>query len=126
MSKSISSRPTPWQQIVLLCGKCSRKLDGGFGPGGKESLRKAVRSELNERGYGRQVRIIETRCMGLCPKKAVTAVNASRPDAVLAIPAGTPAEQVVDHLVGQRHVADPLIDARDLHADREIPMPANR
>lgn len=106
MPKSISSRPTPWKTILLLCGKCSRKLDGGFGPEGKDSLRRSVRCELKERGYGREVRIIETRCMGLCPKKAVTAVNGSRPDAVLAIPEGTPAKHVVDHLCGQRHVTE--------------------
>jgi hypothetical protein len=64
-------------------------MDGGYGPGKKETLRTALRSELKALGHGRSVRIIETRCLGLCPKKAVTAVNASAPDRLLTIPKGT-------------------------------------
>jgi hypothetical protein len=37
---------TAWKTIILLCGKCARKMDGGYGPKGKESLRRALRSEL--------------------------------------------------------------------------------
>jgi hypothetical protein len=29
----IRTRPTPWKTIILLCGKCSSKLDGGYGEG---------------------------------------------------------------------------------------------
>ena len=27
-----------WSRAVLVCGKCSRKLDGGFGPDGDQPL----------------------------------------------------------------------------------------
>jgi hypothetical protein len=37
----------------------------------------------------RQVQIIETRCIGICPKKAVTALNASSPGRILTVPKGT-------------------------------------
>jgi hypothetical protein len=40
----------------------------------------------------RDVRVIETRCMGICPKRAVTALNASRPDKIIMIPKGNGAE----------------------------------
>ena len=35
-----------WSRAVLVCGKCSRKLDGGFGPDGDQPLTKALRKRL--------------------------------------------------------------------------------
>lgn len=100
MQQSIRSRPRPWKTVILLCGKCARKLDGGFGPKGKDTLRGTLRSALKEHGCRRQVRIIESRCIGICPKKAVTALNASRPGTVLTVPTGTPADVVLEQLLG--------------------------
>ncbi len=100
MPQPIRSRPTPWKTIILLCGKCARKLDGGFGPKGEDTLRSALRAELKQRGHGREVRIVETRCMGLCPKKAVTALSASRPDIILTCPVGTHTDEVLARLIG--------------------------
>ena len=89
MPEAISKRPTPWENIVLVCGKCARKLDGGYGPKGKDKLRAVLREGLKESGHHRDVRIIETRCMGLCPKNATTLVVTSRPDRMFAVPTGT-------------------------------------
>ena len=36
-----------WQNAVLVCRKCSKKLDGGFGPDGDERLAKALRKRLS-------------------------------------------------------------------------------
>jgi predicted metal-binding protein len=102
MPQSIRSRPTPWNAVILLCGKCARKMKGGYGHKGNETLRTALRSELGAQGYKRTVRVIETRCIGICPKKAVTALNASRPDAILTIPKGTAAEDALAQLVDAR------------------------
>jgi hypothetical protein len=41
------------------------------------------------------VRIIGTRWMGICPKKAVIAINASRPAAIFVVPVGTQAEDML-------------------------------
>jgi predicted metal-binding protein len=101
MSNEIRSRPTPWKTIVLVCGKCSRKLDGGFGPNGDDSLRAAVRAELKQTGRRRDVRIIETRCIGICPKHAVTAIDPARPNTIYVIPAGTPAGLALARLAPQ-------------------------
>ena len=100
MTDPIASRPTPWTDIVLLCGKCGRKLDGGYGPDGDQSLRTALRDELKATGRKRQLRVIETKCIGLCPKKSVTAILASRPGEILAIPAGTNAAEALARLSG--------------------------
>ncbi len=101
MTSSIRVRPTPWKSVILLCGKCARKMDGGYGPGKKETLRTALRSELKASGHGRSVRIIETRCLGICPKKAVTAVNASSPNHLLTIPRGAPMAEALAQILGE-------------------------
>jgi hypothetical protein len=103
---SIKSRSTPWQRVILICGKCSRKLDGGFGSNGRDSLRTALRAELKEQGYGRSVRIIETRCMGVCPKKAVTTIDASHPGRIYVVPKGAAEEDILVELEGPARVSD--------------------
>jgi predicted metal-binding protein len=95
MSDDIRNRATPWKTIILLCGKCARKMDGGFGPKGKDSLRDALRSGLRDAGHRRDTRVIETRCMGICPKKAVTMINASRPGTINVVPKGTSMSEVM-------------------------------
>ena len=47
-------------------------------------------------GRRRELRIIEVPCLGLCPKRAVTVVGPHAPGHVLAIPAGTAADAVLD------------------------------
>ena len=112
MSEPVRSRPTPWIEVLLLCGKCARKMKGGFGEDGKDTLRTALRAELKARALGRQTRVIETHCLGLCPKKAVTALNASRPDRLLIIAKRTDAAEALAQL---SEMADP---GRCSHPDR--------
>lgn len=65
-----------WQNAVLVCRKCSKKLDGGFGHGGDERLAKALRRHLSlKKGRKAVAGIIEVNCLGICPKGAVTVVN---------------------------------------------------
>jgi predicted metal-binding protein len=99
MTNPVRSSPTPWNTIILLCGKCARKMKGGYGPNGRETLRMALRSQIKANGSRRGVRIIETRCIGICPKKAVTALNASRPGRILIIPKGTGADEALAQLM---------------------------
>lgn len=78
-----------WNGAVLVCGKCSRKLDGGFGAKGRSRLAKALR-QCAGLGKGRKasVGVIETKCLGLCPKHAVTVVDTRRPGEWLVIEPG--------------------------------------
>ena len=85
----------PWRDVVLVCGKCSRKLDGGFGPKGKQKLAKALKAGLKEAGRRREVRVVEVGCLSLCPKRAVTMVSAARPGQVWAVPEGTDVAAVI-------------------------------
>ena len=99
MPDLVRSRPTPWNTVILLCGKCAGKMKGGYGRKGKKALRATLRAELKAKGCERGIRIIETRCIGICPKKAVTALNASRPGKILTIPKGTAADEALGQLV---------------------------
>jgi predicted metal-binding protein len=65
-----------WANAVLVCSKCSKKLHGGFGPKGKAPLAKALRKHLGlKRGRKADAGIVEVKCLGVCPRGAVTVVN---------------------------------------------------
>jgi hypothetical protein len=88
-----------WQDVVLVCRKCSKKLGGGFGAGGKKSLRKALRKELRlEKGRKARLGVVEVDCMKLCPKDVVTVFLGSEPGRMRAVAAGTPIAIVVANL----------------------------
>ncbi len=91
MSKTnrLKTIPTPWREIILVCRKCSKKLDGGFGPDGDDDLGSSLKRALRAEGRRRDVRVIETKCLGLCPKGAVTMLRGSQPGALLSVPRGT-------------------------------------
>ncbi len=91
--------PTPWQDILLLCKKCGRKLDGGFGADGEDSLRGALREALRERGQRRTVRVLEVGCFGVCPKGAVVVGRGGRPGELLVVPGGTEADALLDRML---------------------------
>jgi len=94
----ISTTQAPWRDIAMVCGKCSRKLKGGFGKKGKHDLADVLKVALKEAGRRRELRVVEVGCLGLCPKRAVTAVSSARPDQVLAIPKGADPVLVIAQL----------------------------
>ena len=91
----IKSAKTQWKDVVLVCKKCSKKLDGGFGPDGDQTLKKALKRYLKppksaNPGKGRKSELVikQTDCFDVCPKNAVIAVNAANPKALLIVPVG--------------------------------------
>ncbi len=92
---SVRTVKTGWNDVLLICKKCSKKLDGGFGEDGTTTLRKAIRDRLRENGQRGQVGLIDVRCFGVCPKRAVTVVRASNPSELLVIPVGVPIDTVL-------------------------------
>ena len=101
MAATIASHPTPWQEVVLVCRKCGKKLgDKGFGPGGEDTLARALKGGLRRAGRRRDVRVVETKCLGICPKRAVTVLLARNPGEVLEVPVGTAVSTVLDRLPG--------------------------
>ncbi len=91
LNRTVASR---WEGALLVCGKCSKKVDGGFGDKRRIPLAKALRKWLGL-GKGRKARfgIVETRCLGVCPKGAVCVVDSRRPGAWQLVEAG---EDVAD------------------------------
>jgi len=79
--------PSAWQGAILVCGKCSKKLDGGFGKKGRTSLAKLLRKILGV-GKGRKATlgVVETRCLGLCPRNAVAMIDGRAPGTWLVVP----------------------------------------
>ncbi len=108
MSAKAASRPTPWRTVLIVCRKCGKKLDGGFGRKGKESLKAVLRHGLRDAGHKRDVRICEAACLGVCPKGGLTALNATQPGMIHVIPAGADAGEAMETLLG----SDPVTEDR--------------
>lgn len=80
---------TRWRDVVLVCRKCQKKLDGGFGPDGDKTLKKALRKYLKaKKGRKSELAVKETDCFDVCPKDAVIAVNAAEPKRLLIVRTG--------------------------------------
>lgn len=86
VTRRVTSR---WRGTVLVCAKCSKKVGGGFGADGDTPLAKALRKRLSlKKGRKAEVGVVEVRCLGVCPKNAVTVVDAARPGEWLLVGAG--------------------------------------
>lgn len=91
--------PSEWTGAILVCSKCSKKAGGGFGPEGRTPLAKALRKMLGWRkGRKAPSGIVEVRCLGVCPKNAVTLIDTARPGQWRLVPLGTPVEEVAADL----------------------------
>ncbi len=99
LAGGIRAIDTPAEVLVAICGKCGRKLGGGFGGDGDKSLAKALRRVLPDaRGKRARLRIVETRCLDICPKGAVALTSSARPGEIDIIPAGADAMMVATTL----------------------------
>lgn len=88
-----------WETAVLVCRKCSKKLDGGFGPNGKERLSKALRKHLAiKKGRKGAAGILEVGCLGVCPKGAVTVVNGASSREWLLVRPGADLDELAETL----------------------------
>lgn len=100
-----------WQNAVLVCRKCSKKLDGGFGDGGDERLAKALRKHLAlKKGRKAAAGIIEVNCLGVCPKGAVTVVNGAQAREWLLVRRGADLgelAQALDLAPSERQISSP-------------------
>lgn len=55
---------TPWSLLVLVCEKCVRRA-------GRKGLRSDLKGGLKAASGHRRVKVVETGCLGLCPKRGV-------------------------------------------------------
>lgn len=88
-----------WSNVVLICRKCSKKLDGGFGPGGGEPLAKALRKHMSlKKGRKATAGVLEVNCLGICPKNAVTVVDGAASRDWLIVRAGADLDELSEAL----------------------------
>lgn len=92
--------PTP--PALLICARCTARAGGGFGPGRRWSLARALRRHLSPRRWWwpfgpKPAPIAEVACLAVCPRGAVTV---RRPDerASLTVPLGADIGAVADRL----------------------------
>lgn len=84
-----------WERTILVCAKCSKKMDGGFGKKGKQPLGKALRRYLGLKLWRKaRVGIVEVKCLGICPRGAVTLVDAAEPGRWRLVPRGADVAEV--------------------------------
>ena len=90
---------TGWDDIVLVCGKCERKAKRGFGPDGKHDFGKALSRALRGDRKGKpKTGIVETRCLDICPRGAVTIACSRAPGQLLVVARGTAMGLVIERL----------------------------
>jgi predicted metal-binding protein len=88
-----------WSNAVLVCAKCSKKLNGGFGPKGRTPLAKALRKHLGlKKGRKSAAGIVDVKCLGVCPRGAVTVVNGAASREWLLVPEGADLDTVAGEL----------------------------
>ena len=96
---TIRVAPLRASRLLAICGKCGRKLDGGFGDKGEASLVKTLRRDLAEaKGKRASVLIVETKCLDICPKHAVAMVDSARLGEVLIVAEGTSSVELAERL----------------------------
>jgi len=73
-------------RLIGICGKCGKKLGGGFGADGDKTLAKLLkRTVVGARGKRASVRVMTTACLDLCPKGAVAMVDSQTPGTILVV-----------------------------------------
>lgn len=88
-----------WTTALLVCAKCSKRLDGGFGKGGKQRLAKALKTHLGVKPFRKApVGVVEVKCLGVCPRGAVTVINAADPTHWRLVPKGADLDEVARDL----------------------------
>ncbi|UAJ11371.1 (2Fe-2S) ferredoxin domain-containing protein [Polymorphobacter megasporae] len=95
----IRTVPTPATTLVAICKKCGKKVGGGFGEDGSKSLAKALVKTLGLPKWKRSpIRIVETGCMKLCPRRAVAVTTSRDAGLVYVVPQDTPVIDVAVQL----------------------------
>lgn len=88
---TIRQVPGKLDAVVLVCAKCSKKLGGGFGPKGRTPLAKALRKAMGKS----PLRAVPVKCMGVCPKGAVTLFDPRHPGEWMLVKEETPLGDIV-------------------------------
>ena len=91
-----------WETALLVCRKCSKRQQGGFGANGRTALAKVLKRAL---GKGRKARVgvVEVKCLGICPRHAVTVIDARRPDRWMLVKPGENIDRLLESVRRPTH-----------------------
>ena len=76
---------TGWQEALVVCRKCQKRMGDAFGTDRDQPFRKAVREALKASGRRGRVGLVQAGCFGVCPKRGVTLMRSSRPDELVVV-----------------------------------------
>ena len=83
---------------MLVCRKCTKRVDGGFGAKGRTPLAKLLRKHVGGKGRKARAGVVEVKCLGVCPRGAVTVVNGADSREWLLVRPGTAVDEVAGRL----------------------------
>lgn len=93
--REIRTVVTAATRLIGICGKCGKKLGGGFGADGDKPLAKLLRRKAaRARGKRAAVRVMTTACLDICPRDAVAMVDSAAPGTVLIVAERTPVARI--------------------------------
>jgi predicted metal-binding protein len=89
----INSEETGWNEaVVMICSKCAREAEG---------LKSELKTICKDR-LGKDVRVINTGCLNICPENKIAVTVASRKDDEVfrsySVPKDVAAEKLFDEL----------------------------
>ena len=93
---SLKLAKAPFSDTVLVCGKCARKFKGAGKP-----VAKQLKALLKDRRWGK-VRVVETKCFDLCPKRRQVLASARTlaDHRLVVVEHGFSAEEALSTLLG--------------------------
>lgn len=72
---AVEKQKTAWSEaVVLICEKCGKSLDDlklHEGGNASENMKKYLKSQLKEQGFGKQIRVVNSGCLDICLKNKV-------------------------------------------------------
>ena len=81
-----------WAGAILVCGKCSRKSDE------RPALAKRLRKAIGGKGRRAKLGVVETKCLGICPKRGIVVIDTARPERWQIVEPGSSVEDVMVRL----------------------------
>jgi predicted metal-binding protein len=80
-SAAIEHANVPWSDaLILVCTKCSKKIRDQRGPESPdltESLKNSIKAHLRSANLAKQIRIVTSSCLDVCPENRLTVAVAT-------------------------------------------------
>lgn len=106
---AVEKQKNAWSEaVVMVCEKCGKSLDGlklKEEGNAAENLKKYLKSQLKERGYGKEIRVVTSSCLDICIKNEVAVsycpVDTNKhPQQTFTVHPEQDREQILNYLIG--------------------------